>query len=57
VVSRRPRPQRRVRGSGCGHAPGADGGAIRRTHAFGVPGSDLALLTGLRDGRMVSQLR
>jgi hypothetical protein len=36
--------------------PRAHSRAIRRTHAF-VPGNVLALLTGLRDGRMVSQLR
>ena len=40
MVSRRPRPQGRVRGFGCCHAPGPHSRAIRRTRAFGVPGSD-----------------
>jgi hypothetical protein len=40
MVSRRPRPQGRVRGSGCCHAPGPHSRAIRRARAFGVPGSD-----------------
>jgi hypothetical protein len=40
VVNRRPRLQGRLRGSGCCHAPGADGRGIRRIRAFGVPGRD-----------------
>jgi hypothetical protein len=39
VTWRQPSPQGRVRGLGCCHAR-VDGRAIRRTRAFGVPGSD-----------------